>query len=133
MIMITARSLRGRCPEPHLSPHLAIAPDDSPGDVHRPSVLHLEGGGAGGGPRRQVIKNGDMDLGMLRLENVMILREESIHWMIVKWIMEMLREWIMVFEEISKEIKRIGRMEMRGISVVSILRVSTTPSSRMTP
>ena len=74
-----------------------------------------------------------MDLGMLRLENVMILREESIHWMIVKWIMEMLREWIMVFEEISKEIKRIGRMEMRGISVVSILRVSTTPSSRMTP
>ena len=58
--MIRAWSLGGRCPEPHLSPDLAVATHHSPGDVHRATGPGLEGGGAGGRPCRQVIKDGDM-------------------------------------------------------------------------
>ena len=103
-----------RSPEPHLPPDAAIAPDDGPGDVDCAPVPRLEGGGAGGGAGREIVKYAHMEIGMCRVEHVtrvfvmmrLFVREESVHRIherVVEWIIE----WIMAGKECSKEVKWI--------------------------
>ena len=106
----------GGSPEPHLPPHAAVTADDRPGDVDSAPVTSLEGGGAGGGAGREVVKYAHMKIGMCGLEHVtgvfvmvgigILVGEESVHW-IHKWIVEWIIEWIMsmVCKESSKEVK----------------------------
>ena len=51
-------------PEPHLPPDAAVSPYDGPGDVDRAPVPRLEGGGAGRGAGRKIIKYAHMEIGM---------------------------------------------------------------------
>ena len=82
--------------------------------MHRAPVPRLEGGGAGGGAGREIVKYAHMEIGMCRVEHVtgmfvmvgLFVREEPVHRIherIVEWIIE----WIMAGKEGSKEVKWI--------------------------
>ena len=86
------------------------------------AVTSLECCGACGSACWEIIKDANMQVvGMLAVEYIMrmFVVKESIHW-IHKWIVERIMKWVMIFEEISEQIKRISGMEM-CISVEMVL------------
>ena len=104
----------GGGPEPHLSPHTPVAPDDGPGDVDSPAVPGLEGGGAGGGPGWEVVEDAQLNVGAVEVligkEKILmvvfavmsVMTEETI-----QRVQEGIVEWIMVSKERPEEIEGI--------------------------
>ena len=104
----------GGGPEPHLSPHTPVAPDDGPGDVDGAAVSGLEGGGAGGGPGREVVEDAQLNVGAVEV----LIGKEKILMMVfavmsvmteetIQWVQEGIVEWIMVSKEGPEEIEGI--------------------------